>query len=82
MTNCSGSCSESDARSPGGSSMESKTIAPRISSMLAGKSMPVLQKICRWYSHIGRVCGSWAAILRTRGFTVNDTSTISSSVGS
>ena len=44
--------------------------------------MPELQKICRWYSHIDKLCGSCAAILRTRGLTVNDTSTISSSVGS
>ena len=40
------------------------------------------KKIWRQYSAGGSVSGSWAAILRTRGLTVNVTSTISSSVGS
>ena len=44
--------------------------------------MPELQKIWRMYSGSGSVAGSWAAILRTRGLTVNVTSTISSRVGS
>jgi hypothetical protein len=44
--------------------------------------MPELQYIWRTYSQAGRLCGSWAPILRTRGLTVKETSTISSSVGS
>ena len=52
-----------------------------IRSKSSGRSMPELQKIWRKYSQIGSAPGSCAAILRTRGVTVNTTSTISSRVG-
>jgi hypothetical protein len=83
ITNSAGSVNDSNAFSPGGSSISSSVISSTIRSKASsGRSMPELQNIWRQYSEGGSRFGSCAAIERTRELTVNVTSTISSSVGS
>src|SRR5216683_2277879 len=83
MMNSFGSCSDSTAFSPAGSSSASSTTSLESDANdSSSKSTPELQKICLKYSQIGSVFGSCAAIRRTRGLTVKATSTCSSTEAS
>jgi len=74
-----GNWSDMVAFSPAGNSSVSSvtsSVSDANDSLL--RSTPELQNTCLKYSQTGNVFGSWAAMRRIRGLTVNATSTCSS----